>query len=94
MSAVCRPYTVVTADSGSTVFRVYRKTIRAYQKMFCSGRVIFGYHRDIRKVCNRKLPKPAVAFCLWFTATSALFVLLREISTGAYGKQGMSTSVA
>lgn len=46
--------------------------------MFCSGRVIFGYLRDIRKLCNRKLPIQAVAFCLWFAAMSALFVLLRE----------------
>lgn len=53
----------------------------AYQEMFCSGRVIFGYLRSIRKVCNRKLSKQAVAFCLWFNAMSALFVLLRQFST-------------
>ena len=62
--------------------------------MFCSGRVIFGYLRDIRKLCNRKLPIQAVALCLWFAAVSALFVLLRELAIVEYGKRWMYSSVA
>lgn len=50
--------------------------------MFAPGRVIFGYLLDIRKQCNRKVAKQAVALYLSFAAVSALFVLLRALSRG------------
>ena len=55
--------------------------------MFAPGRVIFGYLRDIRKQCNRKVAKQAVAFCLCFAAMSALFVLLRALLHSDNGNQ-------
>ena len=47
-----------------------------YPKTVCSGSLIPGYLRDIRKLCNRKVGKHSVTCCLSFAAVSALFVLL------------------